>query len=182
MIGRVIFAGGGTGGHLFPGVSVLEELRRHEPDLAALFVGTARGIETRVIPALGEQLACLDVSPLKGRSPTQLVKSLFALPEAGIKAARIIQHFRPRLVIGVGGYAAGPMVAAAYALGVPTALLEQNASVGLTNRLLARCVQRAYLSFEETRGSFQASSARVVGNPVRQAFVNAGKMARVDRR
>jgi UDP-N-acetylglucosamine--N-acetylmuramyl-(pentapeptide) pyrophosphoryl-undecaprenol N-acetylglucosamine transferase len=180
MIERVIIAGGGTGGHLFPGISVLEELRRREPGLAALFVGTARGIETRVVPAMHEQLECLDVRPIKGRSPTELVKSLWALPEAGLHAARLIRRFAPRLVLGVGGYAAGPMVATAFALGVPTALLEQNAHVGLTNKLLSHCVKRAYLSFEETRGEFQSESVRVVGNPVRRDFVNVGKMARVD--
>jgi len=177
---RIILAGGGTGGHLFPGIAVMEELRRREPDLGVLFVGTARGIETKVVPQLGERLVCLDVTPLKGRSPTQLVKSLAALPSAGLEAARIIQQFRPSLVLGVGGYAAGPMVLAARALGVPTALLEQNAHVGLTNRLLARVVDRAYLSFQETAAQFPTRAARVFGNPVRRSFVGVGRMARVD--
>jgi UDP-N-acetylglucosamine--N-acetylmuramyl-(pentapeptide) pyrophosphoryl-undecaprenol N-acetylglucosamine transferase len=180
MIERVIFAGGGTGGHLFPAIAVMEELRRREPDLEVLFVGTARGIETKVIPQLGERLTCLAVSPLKGRSPGQLVKSLAALPGAGLEAARVVQSFRPSLVIGVGGYAAGPMVLAARTLGVPTALLEQNAHVGLTNRLLARVVQRAYLSFAETAAQFPERAVRVFGNPVRRAFVAAGTMARMD--
>jgi UDP-N-acetylglucosamine--N-acetylmuramyl-(pentapeptide) pyrophosphoryl-undecaprenol N-acetylglucosamine transferase len=180
MIERVIFAGGGTGGHLFPAIAVMEELRRREPELEVLFVGTARGIETKVVPQLGERLTCLEVSPLKGRSPSQLLKSLAALPGAGFEAARVVQSFRPSLVIGVGGYAAGPMVLAARTLGVPSALLEQNAHVGLTNRLLARVVQRAYLSFEETASQFPARAVRVFGNPVRRAFVSAGTMARVD--
>lgn len=180
MMERVIFAGGGTGGHLFPAIAVMEELRRREPDLEVLFVGTARGIETKVVPQLGERLTCLSVSPLKGRSPGQLVKSLAALPGAGLEAARVVQNFRPSLVIGVGGYAAGPMVLAARTLGVPSALLEQNAHVGLTNRLLSRVVQRAYLSFEETATQFPARAVRVFGNPVRRAFVTAGTMARMD--
>ncbi|MEY4513198.1 MAG: hypothetical protein RLZZ450_5320, partial [Pseudomonadota bacterium] len=129
MIERVILAGGGTGGHLFPGIAVHEELKRREPELESLFVGTARGIETKVIPALGERLECLDVGPLKGRTRGQLVKNLLALPTAGYEAAKLLRNFRPSLVIGVGGYAAGPMVATAAALGIPTALLEQNASV-----------------------------------------------------
>jgi UDP-N-acetylglucosamine--N-acetylmuramyl-(pentapeptide) pyrophosphoryl-undecaprenol N-acetylglucosamine transferase len=180
MIERVIFAGGGTGGHLFPAIAVMEELRRREPELEVLFVGTARGIETKVIPQLGERLSCLTVSPLKGRSPGQLMKSLAALPGAGLEAASLVRSFRPSLVIGVGGYAAGPMVVAARTLGVPTALLEQNAHVGLTNRLLSRVVQRAYLSFDETAAQFPARTVRVFGNPVRRAFVSAGTMARVD--
>ncbi len=180
MLGRVILAGGGTGGHLFPGIAVLEELKRREPELATLFVGTARGIETRVVPALGERLECIDVTPLKGRTPTELWKSLTGLPQAGLQAARIVRTFKPDLVLGVGGYAAGPMMLAAKALGVRTALLEQNAFVGLTNRLLSRVADRAYLSFEETQKHFPVASARVVGNPVRRQFVTAGHMARMD--
>lgn len=180
MIERIILAGGGTGGHLFPGIAVMEELRRREPELEVLFVGTARGIETKVVPQLGERLTCLEVTPLKGRSPTQLIKSLAALPQAGLEAARVVQQFRPSLVLGMGGYAAGPMVLAARTLGVPTALLEQNAHVGLTNRLLARVVDRAYLSFEETAKQFPQRAARVFGNPVRRSFVGAGNMARMD--
>ena len=180
MIQRVILAGGGTGGHLFPGIAVHEELKRREPELEALFVGTVRGIETRVIPQLSERLECIDVGPIKGRTKAELVKNLLALPHAGLSAAKLLRRFRPSLVIGVGGYAAGPMVAAAAALGVPTALLEQNAQVGLTNRLLARVVQRAYLSFEETEHGFPKGVARVVGNPVRRSFLAAGNMARMD--
>lgn len=180
MIERIILAGGGTGGHLFPGIAVMEELRRREPELEVLFVGTARGIETKVVPQLGERLTCLEVTPLKGRSPSQLIKSLAALPQAGLEAARVVQQFRPSLVLGMGGYAAGPMVLAARTLGVPTALLEQNAHVGLTNRLLARVVDRAYLSFDETAKQFPQRAARVFGNPVRRSFVGAGNMARMD--
>jgi UDP-N-acetylglucosamine--N-acetylmuramyl-(pentapeptide) pyrophosphoryl-undecaprenol N-acetylglucosamine transferase len=180
MIERVILAGGGTGGHLFPGIAVYEELKRREPELEALFVGTARGLETKVIPSLGERLVCLDVGPLKGRTPTQLMKNLLSLPTAGFEAAKLVRSFRPSLVIGVGGYAAGPMVGAAAALGVPTALLEQNAGVGLTNRLLARAVDRAYVSFKETTDAFPQGVAQWVGNPVRRNFVDAGNMARMD--
>ena len=180
MIERVILAGGGTGGHLFPGIAVHEELKRREPELETLFVGTARGLETKVIPQLGERLECLDVGPLKGRTPSQLMKNLLALPQAGYDAAKLIRSFRPSLVIGVGGYASGPMVATAATLGIPTALLEQNASVGLTNRLLARVVDRAYVSFDETLDAFPKGVAQMVGNPVRRSFVAAGNMARMD--
>ncbi len=180
MIERIILAGGGTGGHLFPGIAVFEELRRREPDLEALFVGTARGIETKVIPQLGERLVCLDVGPLKGRTRGEFAKNLLGLPQAGVEAAKLLRSFRPNLVIGVGGYAAGPMVGTAALLGIPTALLEQNAHVGLTNRLLARVVDRAYLSFEETLRYFPTGRGHVVGNPIRRSFVGLGNMARMD--
>ncbi len=187
MIERVIVAGGGTGGHLFPGIAVVEELRRRvprggsEPALDVRFVGTTRGIEARVLPKLGETLDTLDVTPLQGRSLRERLLSLARLPAALGQAASIVRRHRPDLVLGVGGYAAGPMLLAASLLGVKTALLEQNAHVGLTNRLLAKRVGRAYLSFDETAPLF-GDAARVVGNPVRRAFVEASRRALVDPR
>ncbi|GAB4204965.1 MAG: undecaprenyldiphospho-muramoylpentapeptide beta-N-acetylglucosaminyltransferase [Sandaracinaceae bacterium] len=181
MIQRVIVAGGGTGGHLFPGIAVVEELRRRNPDLEVLFVGTERGIEARVVPAMGEKLETIDVTPLKGRTFAQLLGSLARLPSAWGRAVSILRQHRPDVVLGVGGYASGPMLVAAASVGIPCALLEQNAHVGLTNRILAKIVGRAYLSFEETRATF-GDAARVVGNPVRRAFVEAARAALVDPR
>jgi UDP-N-acetylglucosamine--N-acetylmuramyl-(pentapeptide) pyrophosphoryl-undecaprenol N-acetylglucosamine transferase len=180
MIGRVIVAGGGTGGHLFPGLAVVEELRRRQPSLEVLFVGTARGIEARVLPPRGERLELLDVQPLKGRGAGALMRSLGVLPGAVGRAAGLVRSFRPDLVLGVGGYAAGPVLAAAAALGRPTALLEQNAHVGLTNRLLAPVVGRAYVTFPETAHGFPRRRVRVAGNPVRRAFVDAARRAGTD--
>ncbi len=180
MIGRVIVAGGGTGGHLFPGIAVVEELRRRRPDLDVLFVGTERGIEARLVPEMGERLELIDVMPLKGRSATELARSLAMLPGAAAQAMRILSQSGPDLVIGVGGYASGPMLAAAAARGVPTAVLEQNAHVGLTNRLLAPVVGRAYVTFAETADRFSKRRVRVSGNPVRRAFVDAAHRAHTD--
>lgn len=180
MIERVLIAGGGTGGHLFPGLSVVEELRRRSPSLKAVFVGTHRGIESRVLPELGETLELVDVKPLMGRSPSQLARSLLQLPLSGAQAASVLRKHRPQLVIGLGGYAAGPVLAAAAAMRIPTALLEQNAHVGLTNRLLSNFVGRAYLTYEETLGVFGPGRGRVLGNPVRRAFVDAAQLAMHD--
>ena len=180
MIERIIVAGGGTGGHLFPGIAVVEELRRRNPDLEVAFVGTERGIEARVIPALGEKLELIEVQPLKGRSTGQLLRSVMMLPGAAAQAMRILSAHRPDLVVGVGGYAAGPMLAAAAARGVPTAVLEQNAFVGLTNRMLAPVVGRAYVTFPETAGRFRSGRVVVSGNPVRRAFVDAARRAQSD--
>lgn len=180
MIGRVIVAGGGTGGHLFPGIAVVEELRRRSPELEVLFVGTARGIEARVIPPMGYPLELIDVSPLKGRSAGELLRSLSRLPGAAAQAMRILRRAKPDLVIGVGGYASGPMLAAAAGRGIPTAVLEQNAHVGLTNRMLAPIVGRAYVTFPETAERFAESRVRVSGNPIRRAFVDAARRAHSD--
>lgn len=180
MIERVLVAGGGTGGHLFPGLSVVEELRRRSQSLRAVFVGTERGIEARVLPSLGEQLEVVDVKPLMGRSPAQLARSVLRLPLSGAQAASVVRKHRPQLVLGLGGYAAGPVLAAAAAMRVPTALLEQNAHVGLTNRLLSKFVGRAYLTYEETLPVFGPGRGRVLGNPVRRAFVEAAQLATHD--
>jgi UDP-N-acetylglucosamine--N-acetylmuramyl-(pentapeptide) pyrophosphoryl-undecaprenol N-acetylglucosamine transferase len=179
MIDRVLIAGGGTGGHLFPGVAVVEELRRRLPHLDALFVGTERGIEARALPQLGERFYAVDVKPLQGRKPLELARNLAALPRSGVQALSVVRSFRPDLAIGLGGYAAGPLLLGAAVLRVPTALLEQNVHVGLTNRLLAKSVGRAYLTYAETAPVF-GGSARVLGNPVRRAFVEAARMARHD--
>lgn len=178
MAKRIIVAGGGTGGHLFPGIAVGQELRaRLGADL--LFVGTARGIEARVLPARGEALRLLEVSPLKGRSPGELLRSVGRLPGAALEARRIVREHDTDLVIGVGGYASGPVLAAAASLGIPTAVLEQNAHVGLTNRMVAPLVGRAYVSFEETAERFGAR-ARVLGNPIRPALAKVARRAAVD--
>ncbi len=186
MIERVLIAGGGTGGHLFPGMAVVEELRRRWADasgggatLEVTFVGTAKGIESRLLPAAREKLELLDVTPLKGRSAAELAASLMRLPGAYARCVSILRSARPDVVLGVGGYASGPMLLAARSIGVPTALLEQNAHVGMTNRILAPVVGRAYITFDETRAVF-GEKARVVGNPVRRAFVEAARMALAD--
>lgn len=177
MIRRVIVAGGGTGGHLFPGLAIVEELRRRDRKTEVLWVGTARGIESRVLPPLGERLEVLDVTPIKGQGPLDVAKSLGRIPSAMTHGYGLLKQFMPDLVLGVGGYAAGPILAAAAAKGIPTALHEQNAHVGLTNRILARLVDRAYLSYPETRAQFPEAKVRVVGNPVRRAFVAASRRA-----
>lgn len=180
---RVLIAGGGTGGHLFPGLAVVEELRRRVASsgasLEVTFVGTAKGIEARVLPPAKEKLELLEVTPLKGRSAGELLASLMRLPRAYARCVSILRTARPDVVIGVGGYASGPMLVAARSMGIPTALLEQNAHVGMTNRLLGPIVGRAYVTFEETRAVF-GDKARVVGNPVRRAFVDAARIALAD--
>jgi len=179
MIKRIVVAGGGTGGHLFPAIAVVEELRRREPGLESLFVGTARGIEARVVPQMGERLELVEIAPLKGRSMRERARSMAMLPAAMARGVAILRRERPDLVLGVGGYASGPILAAAAASGVPTALLEQNAHVGLSNRLLSRFVGRAYVTFPETASLF-GKRARVLGNPVRRAFVQAARAAATD--
>jgi UDP-N-acetylglucosamine--N-acetylmuramyl-(pentapeptide) pyrophosphoryl-undecaprenol N-acetylglucosamine transferase len=180
MIERIMVAGGGTGGHVFPGLAVVEELRRRLPGLQVRFVGTARGIEARILPQRGEQLELLKVAPLKGQGVGARLKGLYRIPTAMMDAASLIREFDPDLVLGVGGYASGPVLLAASLARRPTALLEQNAYVGMTNRILAHFVDRAYISFEQTQEVFGKAKSRLTGNPVRQEFVEHARLALAD--
>jgi UDP-N-acetylglucosamine--N-acetylmuramyl-(pentapeptide) pyrophosphoryl-undecaprenol N-acetylglucosamine transferase len=166
---RVVIAGGGTGGHLYPGIAVARELRRRRDGIDVTFAGTARGMEARVVPREGFQLDLLRSTGLKGMSPAALARGLALLPLSGVDAWRILSRRRPDLVIGVGGYSSGPVVMAAAARGIPTLLLEQNAVPGLTNRLLARFVSAAAVTFESTLEYF-GRRGFVTGNPVRPEF------------
>src|ERR1700750_2023516 len=128
---RLLIAGGGTGGHLFPGVAIAEELRAREPDAPVRFVGTERGIEARVLPELGWDLAKIQVSGLKTVGAMGAIRGLFKLPRALWQARRTLKDFKPDAVIGVGGYASGPVVLMARLAGIPTAICEQNSIPGL---------------------------------------------------
>ena len=166
----VVIAGGGTGGHLYPGIAVARELLRRVPEAIVTFAGTARGIESRVLPKEGLTLDLIRSAALKGTSPTALARGLGLLPLGGLDAWRILSTRKPDLVIGVGGYSSGPVVATAALRGIPTMLLEQNAVPGMTNRLLARVVRAAAVTFEST-ATFFGGRAFVSGNPVRSEFL-----------
>ncbi len=166
---RVVIAGGGTGGHLFPGIAIARELLARRPGAVVSFAGTARGIEARVIPREGFALDLLRSAGLKGRSPAGAARAIALLPLSFADAWRIISRRKPDLVIGVGGYSSGPVVMLAALRGVPTLLAEQNAVPGLTNRLLAWVVSAAAVTFESTV-SFFGRRGFVAGNPVRSEF------------
>jgi len=165
----VVIAGGGTGGHLYPGIAVAREILRRHPGARVTFAGTARGIEARVIPREGFQLDLLRSAGLKGMAPAALARGLLLLPVSGLDAWSILSRRRPDVVIGVGGYSSGPVVLAAALRGTPTVLLEQNAVPGLTNRLLARVVTAAAVTFEPALAYF-GRRGFVTGNPVRPEF------------
>jgi UDP-N-acetylglucosamine--N-acetylmuramyl-(pentapeptide) pyrophosphoryl-undecaprenol N-acetylglucosamine transferase len=166
---RILIAGGGTGGHLFPGIAVAREVLRRQSDAVVTFAGTARGIESRVIPREGFSLDVLRSAGIKSTSLQARLRGLSLLPLSGLDAWRILSRRSPDVVIGVGGYSSGPVVLAAAARRIPTLLLEQNAVPGLTNRLLARVVSNAAVTFESTVGFF-GGKGFVTGNPVRPEF------------
>jgi len=169
---RVIIAGGGTGGHLYPGIAVAREWLARFPESTITFAGTARGIEARVVPREGFALDVIRSGGLKGKSLADRARGAWLVPLGLADAWQLVSRRRPNLVIGVGGYSSGPVVLVAALRGVPTMLLEQNAVPGLTNRLLARVVRSAAVTFDGTRVFF-GSKAFVSGNPVRPEFVAA---------
>ncbi len=166
---RVVIAGGGTGGHLYPGIAVARELLSRVPDAIVSFAGTAKGIETRVVPREGFALDLIRSAGLKGKSISERALGLGLLPLGAADAVGLLARRRPDLVIGVGGYSSGAVVAVAALRGIPTLLLEQNAVPGLTNRTLAPFVRAAAVTFEATLPYFKGKGF-VSGNPVRSTF------------
>jgi UDP-N-acetylglucosamine--N-acetylmuramyl-(pentapeptide) pyrophosphoryl-undecaprenol N-acetylglucosamine transferase len=164
---RAILAGGGTGGHVIPALAIAQELKKqYAADI--LFIGTARGIENRLVPAAGFPLKLVKVGALKNVSLATRLKTAFDLPHAVWNAGQILGEFRPDVVIGVGGYASGPAMLAAMLKRIPTLAFEPNVVPGFANRVVARFVSAAAVHFEETTKYFR--NARVTGVPVRQAF------------
>jgi len=168
---RLMIAGGGTGGHLFPGIAVAEALRKRQPDAEVLFVGTERGIESRVLAPAGWTLATIDVSGIKTVGARGALRGLFSVPRALWQSRGIIKEFRPDVVIGVGGYASGPAVLAARLMGRPTAILEQNSVPGLTNKILGKVVKTVFLAFESTRRFFAGRKVVMTGSPIREQIL-----------
>lgn len=167
---RVVIAGGGTGGHLYPGIAVAKELLSRAADAQVTFAGTAHGIEARVVPREGFALDTIRSAGLKGKGIVDRLRGAWLVPIGLWDAWRVISRRRPQLVVGVGGYSSGPVVLVAALRGLPTMLLEQNAVPGLTNRLLARVVRAAAVTFDSTL-EFFGDKAFVSGNPVRPEFV-----------
>jgi len=169
---RVVIAGGGTGGHLFPGIAIAEEFLRRDKKTEVLFVGTQRGIESKLLGPSGYKLSTIDVEGIKGRGIRALIKGFYQIPQSMWQSRRILKEFRPGIVIGVGGYASGPAVLAAYFMGLPTAIAEQNAAPGITNIILGKFVDKIFVTYAGTADSFPASKVLVSGNPVRAAFTS----------
>ena len=173
MIQRALIAGGKTGGHLYPGIAVAEEILARNPAAAVTFVGTQDGIESRILPKLGYTLETITVSRLKGGGVMGRIAGLLRVPVAMIQTCRLLRQYKPEVVLGVGGYASGPALLMAWLCRYPTAIQEQNAHAGITNRILGRIVRRIYLGFEAAGRQFAGRSTLATGNPIRRALVDA---------
>jgi len=167
---RIVIAGGGTGGHLFPAVALAEEFLKRSEMNNVLFIGTERGLEASLLAGLGFALRTITVEGVKGRGPIRMIGSLLKIPRGIAQSVSILREFRPDIALGVGGYASGPAVIAAHFMGIKTAIAEQNALPGATNRILGRFVDRVFLTFPDGEGQFPAAKTIVTGNPVRRDF------------
>lgn len=175
---RLAIAGGGTGGHLFPGIAVAEEWLSRAADNEVLFVGTERGIEAREVPRLGYRLALITASGVRGKGGLAKLKGMAMLLYGYAESRKILRQFCPDAVLGVGGFASGPLVMAARGMGIPCFVHEQNAIAGFTNRVLARFARQVFISFEQTARFLPAESTVLTGNPLRRQILEQVDAAR----
>ena len=174
---RLIVAGGGTGGHLFPGIAVATAMRQRIADTSVLFIGTSRLLDQQALAGLGFSLAALECGGVKGLGLKTRLRSLMRMPGAVLEARGMLREFQPDLVLGVGGYVTGPVLLAAKSLGVPIAIHEQNSVPGMANRLAGRLADKVFISLPCVP-PFAASKTVHTGNPVREAILLAGSAAK----
>jgi UDP-N-acetylglucosamine--N-acetylmuramyl-(pentapeptide) pyrophosphoryl-undecaprenol N-acetylglucosamine transferase len=177
---KVVIAGGGTGGHLFPGIAIAREFMTRNSATRIVFVSTGNPLEKTVLSRAGFELQCIQVAGIKGRGIWNQAKSVLKIPGAILAARGLLKKFSPDLIVGLGSYSAGPVVMSAWLMRVPIAIHEQNILPGITNRILARFADRIYISFENTRSRFSPRKVYWTGNPVRREFLETA--ARTDER
>ena len=170
---KIIIVGGGTGGHLFPGIAIAREFQKRNPKIKILFVGTRRGIEYKVLPKENFELKTILSSGLKGKISWRTLIALVEIPIAFLQSLWVLINFRPKLVLGVGGYVTGPFVLMAWLLRIPTAIQEQNSMPGMTNRILGRIVDKIFVTFEKSKKHFPEKKIEVTGNPIREEYYEA---------
>ncbi len=173
---RIIITGGGTGGHLFPGIAVAQEIKRRNPAARILFAGTGRAVDKEGLSRYGFEARTMHCGALKGGGIMGKLRTMLGLPMSLLEALRLLREFKPALVFGVGGYVTGPVIVAARLLGIPAAIHEQNSVPGLANRQLGRVARRVFLSIPGSEGYFRPRKCYFSGNPVRQEIIKAAAL------
>jgi UDP-N-acetylglucosamine--N-acetylmuramyl-(pentapeptide) pyrophosphoryl-undecaprenol N-acetylglucosamine transferase len=171
----VVIAGGGTGGHLFPGIAMAQEFLARNPNSRILFVGTGKSFELSILSKTGFKHERITAEGIKGQSLRERALSISKIPKGIFESLLILKRFRPDIVIGVGGYAAGPLVVAAWLLCIKIALHEQNILPGMTNRMLFRFAHRIYVSFNGTKVGASMDKISFTGNPVRKEILKCAR-------
>ncbi|MBT1072087.1 undecaprenyldiphospho-muramoylpentapeptide beta-N-acetylglucosaminyltransferase [Pelotalea chapellei] len=172
---KLVIAGGGTGGHLFPGIAVAEEFLSRSSENEVLFIGTERGIESRAVPAAGYRLEIISAAGIRGKGSFGKLKGGIQMLYGYAQSRRVLREFQPDIVLGVGGYASLPVVMAARGLQIPNFIHEQNAIPGMSNRLLARLTDRAFITLEESIRYFPEQKVLLTGNPLRRQILGMQK-------
>ena len=176
---RIIISGGGTGGHIFPAVSIANAIKEQHPEAEILFVGAEGRMEMQRVPAAGYQIIGLPVAGFDRKHLLKNISVLIKLMKSQIKARRIIKEFKPDAAVGVGGYASGPTLKVAGSMGIPTLIQEQNSYAGVTNKLLAKKACKICVAYEGMERFFDKEKIILTGNPVRQNLLNQ-QMSRED--
>lgn len=176
---RVIISGGGTGGHIFPAVSIANAVKALRPEAKILFVGALGRMEMQRVPAAGYEIKGLPIQGFDRKNLLRNVKVLFLIWKSQRMAKKIIKDFKPQVAVGVGGYASGPTLNKAAAMGIPCLIQEQNSYAGVTNKLLAKKAQKICVAYEGMERFFPAEKILLTGNPVRQALLET-KLSRED--
>lgn len=169
---KVVIAGGGTGGHLFPGLAIAQEFTARNKNTSIVFVSTGNALERSVLSETDFRLETITAEGIKGRGLWNQAKSALKIPRGIVESLRILKDYKPDLTIGLGSYSAGPVVVGAWLLRTKIALHEQNILPGITNRILACFADRIYLSFDDTKTHFDPQKVRLTGNPVRRELLN----------
>lgn len=168
---KVLIAAGGTGGHVYPALAVAQELKRKDPDIQVIFVGTRNGFEAKIIPDHGFPLEFIEVEGIQGKPLGQKIKSIMLLPSAFAATWRLVRHHQPNVVFGIGGYVSGMLLLIASIWGIPSAILEANVVAGFTNKFLSKFADRIYLAFEDSKKFFPEKKSVYSGNPIRNEIL-----------
>lgn len=169
---RIVIAGGGTGGHLFPGLAIAEEFMTRNKNTTVVFISTGNPLERSVLSQTDFRLEPVTAEGIKGRGIWNQAKSALKIPKGVIEAMRILKGYRPNLTVGLGSYSAGPVVLGAWLMRIKIVLHEQNILPGITNRILARFADRIYVSFDDTKARFAPDKIKLTGNPIRKELLN----------
>lgn len=169
---KVIMTGGGTGGHIYPAIAIADKIKRKHKDAEILFIGTQRGLEKDIVPKSGYPIEFITVTGINRKNLIKNIKTAKNLFDASKASKKIIEKFKPDIVIGTGGYVCGPVVRAAKKMGIKTYIHEQNASPGVTNKLLEKYADKVFVSFPEGKKHFKnQDKVFVTGNPIRKDFL-----------
>ena len=179
---RIIVSGGGTGGHIYPAVTIANQIKEKQPDAEIIFVGTKEGLESEIVPRYGYPIEFIEVAGFQRKLSLDTIKSAFKLLAGLVDALKLIRRIKPDLVVGTGGYVCGPVLFLAALQGIPTCIQEQNAMPGVTNKILAHFVKKVFLGYQEAEKYFSGNSEKLcTGNPIRKEILEVSRAVAIEK-